>query len=149
MERNQMGAFNLGDSGREIQEWQTARRNADSPLIRLLAHRQQAADADPTWVFPSTTSKSGHVEGLESTWRRVLERAAIRDCRIHDLGRTLGSVQAIQGSSLIIIGESLGHQSLQSTAIYARLTNSPVYDSVERAGNFMLEGAPVGLLPEE
>ena len=86
---------------------------------------------------------------MESTWRRVLERAGIRERRIHDLRRTLGSVQAIQGSSLIIIGKSLGHQSLQSTAIYARLTNSPVHDSVEREANFMFEGAPIRLLPPE
>lgn len=61
----------------------------------------------------------------------------IMDVRMHDLRRTLGSYQAITGSSLPIIGQSLGHKSLQSTQIYARLILDPVRESVERAADVM------------
>lgn len=60
--------------------------------------------------------------------------------RIHDLRRTLGSYQAISGSSLQIIGQSLGHKSLQSTQVYSRLTIEPVRRSVELAAEAMLAG---------
>lgn len=57
----------------------------------------------------------------------------MRDLRIHDLRRTLGSWQAIEGGSLQIIGKSLGHKSQAATAIYARLQMDPVRESLERA----------------
>lgn len=57
----------------------------------------------------------------------------LMDLRIHDIRRTLGSYQAISGSSLQIIGNSLGHKSPQSTLIYARLNLEPVKASVQKA----------------
>ncbi len=65
------------------------------------------------------------------------------DLRIHDLRRTLGSWQAKTGASMAIIGKSLNHKSLQSTAIYARLDLDPVRQSVETATQAMLEAGGV------
>lgn len=65
----------------------------------------------------------------------------ITDLRIHDLRRTLGSWQAKTGASLVIIGKSLNHKTLQSTAIYARLDLDPVRQSVDTATQAMLEAA--------
>ncbi|HGM4823144.1 TPA: tyrosine-type recombinase/integrase [Pseudomonas aeruginosa] len=65
------------------------------------------------------------------------------DLRIHDLRRTLGSWQAKTGASMAIIGKSLNHKSLQSTAIYARLDLDPVRQSVETATQAMLEARGV------
>jgi len=61
----------------------------------------------------------------------------LMDIRLHDLRRTLGSYQAINGTSLHVIGQSLGHKSLKSTQIYARLTLDPVRDSVSKAVDAM------------
>jgi integrase len=58
---------------------------------------------------------------------------------MHDLRRTLGSWQALGGASLQIIGKSLGHKSMQSTEIYARLTTDTVRESVEKATQMMAE----------
>lgn len=60
---------------------------------------------------------------------------AFTDIRIHDIRRTFGSYQAITGASLQVIGKSLGHKSIQSTQIYARLNLDPVRAAVERATN--------------
>jgi integrase len=62
----------------------------------------------------------------------------LMDIRLHDLRRTLGSYQAINGTSLNIIGQSLGHKSIKSTQIYARLTLDPVRASVSKAVETML-----------
>ncbi len=70
-------------------------------------------------------------------------RARMADLRIHDLRRTLGSWQAANGASLSVIGRSLGHRQVQTTAIYARLSLDPIRESVERANTAML--AVVGL----
>lgn len=60
------------------------------------------------------------------------------DLRIHDIRRTLGSYQAITGSSISIIGKTLGHKNLKSTEIYARLHIDPVRESMEKATSAIL-----------
>ena len=52
---------------------------------------------------------------------------------LHDLRRTLGSWQAKTGASLSIIGKSLNHKNVATTAIYARLDLDPVRESVNTA----------------
>ena len=64
--------------------------------------------------------------------------ARINDLRIHDLRRTLGSWQAATGASLPIIGRTLHHQSVSTTAVYARLNLDPVRESMRRATSAML-----------
>jgi integrase len=115
------------------------------PAIRILENRK--ASTESLWVFPGP-GKSGHLIEPKSAWKRILTRAGIKDLRIHDLRRTLGSWQAAQGTSLQIIGKSLGHKSLQATAIYSRLNLEPVRPSVEKATDAMLLAAngPAGLL---
>lgn len=89
------------------------------------------------WVFPSPTNPVIHYNDPKKAWNRILERAGIKNLRIHDIRRTLGSWQSIAGSSLQIIGKSLGHKSSQSTEIYARLSTEPVRDSMEKALGFL------------
>lgn len=64
--------------------------------------------------------------------------AGLMDIRLHDVRRTLGSYQAINGTSLHVIGQSLGHKSLKSTQIYARLTLDPVRESISKAVQSMI-----------
>ena len=70
-----------------------------------------------------------------------MQRAGIKDIRLHDLRRTLGSWQAATGANSYIIGRSLGHKNQQSTAIYARLSIDPIKESVEKAAQAMLKHA--------
>ncbi len=103
--------------------------------VEVLKSRQ---GVDETWVFPSLTSDSGHLEEPKKAWKNLLVRAGLGDLRIHDLRRSLGSWQAKTGASLVIIGKSLNHKSAQSTGIYARLDLDPVRESVNRATSAML-----------
>lgn len=107
--------------------------------IKLLSDIKQNATSE--WVLPSETSSSGHYEEPKRAWRTLLKNAGIENLHLHDLRRTLGSYQAIGGSSLQIIGQSLGHKSLQSTQIYARLINAPVRQSTNMAVAKILEYA--------
>ncbi|MBX9785741.1 MAG: tyrosine-type recombinase/integrase [Alphaproteobacteria bacterium] len=90
------------------------------------------------WVFegPGVT---GHLIEPKAGWKRILDRAGIKDLRLHDLRRTLGSWQAATGANSFMIGRSLGHKSSQSTAVYARLNIDPVRESVEKATQAMLQ----------
>ena len=113
-------------------------------VVRILEKRQ--ANAKSEWVFPGC-GKTGHVTEVKSAWKRIITRAKLADLRVHDLRRTLGSWQAAQGTSLQIIGKSLGHSSLEATKIYARLNLDPVRAAVTQAGDAMLlAGGIAGLL---
>ena len=89
------------------------------------------------WIFPSR-GKTGHIIEPKSTWGKIRDLAGVTDVTIHDLRRTMASFQAAAGTSLSIIGKSLGHASTQSTAIYARLDLQAVRASVDAAAEAML-----------
>jgi len=89
------------------------------------------------YVFPSLASKSGHLTDPKKAWHRILKKAKIDDLRLHDIRRTLGSYQAIAGTSLPVIGKSLGHKTSQATQIYARMNLDPVRQSLENAVGLM------------
>nr|WP_315465891.1 site-specific integrase [uncultured Rhodoferax sp.] len=80
-----------------------------------------------------------------TTYSEMAEEARIslkpldmRDIRVHDLRRTMGSWQADLNTSLAIIGRTLNHQSPQSTKVYARLSLDPVREAMEAATSAML-----------
>lgn len=90
------------------------------------------------WVFEGP-GETGHLMEPKAGWKRILDRAGIKDLRLHDLRRTLGSWQAATGANSYMIGRTLGHKTSQSTAVYARLNIDPVRDSVEKATQAMLQ----------
>lgn len=109
------------------------------PLITRAVEFLQSIERTSEWVFPSSTSASGHLEDPKKAWKRILDRADIKNLRIHDIRRTMGSYQAITGASLPIIGKTLGHKSQTATQIYARLDYDPVRDSMETATEKIFE----------
>jgi integrase len=100
------------------------------PVMEILNRRREGNDSP--FVFPSY-GRSGHIEDIKCAWTRILNRAGIVNLRLHDLRRTLGSWQAATGASLPVIGKSLGHKNVATTAIYARLNLDPVKQSVNAA----------------
>jgi len=124
------------------------------PVVSILRGRAEGRNGSP-YVFPSV-GKSGHLQEPKKAWHALLERAGLLDAdgkntvRIHDLRRTLGSWQAGAGASLSIIGRTLGHKNVATTAIYARLDLDPVRASVETATRAILKAGkakPLALLP--
>ena len=99
---------------------------------KLLSKMKQRRGATP-WVFPSTKSKSGHIEEPKSAWRRLLEATGIAELRLHDLRRTFGSRLAETGASGPLIAAAMGHKSLQSARSYLHLQIDAVREAAERA----------------
>jgi integrase len=99
--------------------------------VKILRDRSERSKGSE-WVFPSKRGTAGHLTDFKRGWKELLKRAgfADKDLRQHDLRRTLGSYQAAGGTSLGIIGKSLGHKSLAATQIYAQLDLDPVRESV-------------------
>jgi integrase len=110
------------------------------PAVDVLTARKLTARPSAVFVFPGH-GRSGHLVEPKAAWARVLKAAELDDLRLHDLRRTLGSWQASSGASLLIIGKSLGHKSLQAAAVYARLNLDPVRASVDAATSAMIAAA--------
>ena len=104
--------------------------------VALLKKRFKHKQSD--WVFPGT-GKTGHLMEPKKAWRRILTQAGIDNLRLHDLRRTFGSWQASTGANLSVIGKSLNHKNVSTTAIYARLDTDPVRKSMEIATKAMFD----------
>lgn len=96
------------------------------------------------WVFPSNTSKSGHMSDIRDSWKAALKTFAselelpeIPDLRIHDLRHTIASWLVGQGVTLPMVGKTLGHTSMQSTARYSHLAIDPIRLVLNRATESM------------
>lgn len=106
-------------------------------VVEILQKRKKVASS--VFVFPSPrNSKTGHFVEPKKAWKSLLSRAGLSEnFRLHDLRRTMGSWQAITGTSTKIIGASLGHKSEQATKHYAHLTIEPVRAAMQKAANAM------------
>lgn len=141
--RRSVGAMRWSDISLRLESWTIQdTKNGETHTVNLPAQaleilHRRAKKKDSEWVFPSDTSKSGHIEEPKSAWKRILKRARIENLRLHDLRRTLGSYQAINGANSYVIGKSLGHKSAASTEVYARLNLDPVKESVSKASDMI------------
>src|SRR5690606_23204850 len=98
-------------------------------IPRQALGRDGVVEVSP-WVFPGV-GKSGHLTEPWAAWERIRAAAELHDVRIHDLRRTVGSWLAGSGAGLPLIGRVLNHQTLQATAVYARLALDPVRNALD------------------
>lgn len=147
--RDNVSSMAWADVDLEGASWRIAKTKNGTPqnvtlspeAVVILKTRKDAADSSP-FVFPGR-GKTGHLVEPKTAWARLLKAAGIEGLRVHDLRRTLGSWQARTGASLLVIGKSLNHKTHQATAIYARLDQDPVRQSVNTATAAMMEAAGV------
>jgi len=105
----------------------------------MCGHDRKAQFGNRSTILASSgKGRTGHMVEPKTGWKRILERAGIEDLWLHDLRRSLGSWQAATGASLSVIGKSLNHKSVTTSAIYARLEIDPVRASMETATRAML-----------
>ncbi|HBT96328.1 MAG TPA: integrase [Desulfobulbaceae bacterium] len=86
------------------------------------------------YVFPSSTSASGHMEGLRKPWKLLYAGAKLQGrWRVHDLRHAFASMMVNSGASLPVIGKVLGHAMPSTTARYAHLEKNPAQQAAEDA----------------
>lgn len=134
----------FGDKGHLVEPKMGWKRIFDRDEMRQLIAMIEAAGG--SFKRDEAECVARAVERARGVAKKLkLDVSAVRmaDLRIHDLRRTLGSWQARTGASLSIIGKSLNHKSVQTTAIYSRLDTDPVRASVERATSAILAAAGI------
>lgn len=111
------------------------------PAVAILLgiRNQQIADGvykDDGFVFPSSTSASGHISRVRRTWTQVLKQAGIKEAmRLHDLRHGFASLLISSGVPIAVVGELLAHASPQTTKRYAHLDKKVTREAVERVAD--------------
>ena len=90
------------------------------------------------YVFPGKR-KGRHLVNIDKSWRRIRKEAGLADVRLHDLRRTVGSWLAKDGVPLLTIGRALDHSQLRTTMRYARLTEDPVREALQKHSEHVME----------
>ncbi|WP_248845127.1 MULTISPECIES: tyrosine-type recombinase/integrase [Burkholderia] len=76
--------------------------------------------AGSEWVFASSSGR--RVSNLQKGFVAACARAGIEDFRIHDLRHTFASWLVMEGVSLYVVKDLLGHSSITVTERYAHLS---------------------------
>jgi integrase len=108
-------------------------RDATGTTLREAQHRaveRRKAEHAAVYVFPGLGT-TGHLVEPKKAWARVCRRAKIKQLRIHDLRRTVGSLLGQAGTSAFVIQAALGHRSLSATARYTKLNLTAVRAALE------------------
>lgn len=106
-------------------------------VVDILKRRRM--NNDSIYVFPNEETTNHHIVEIKRQWKKLLQLTGITDLHPHDLRRTFGSYMAISGANLPNIAKALGHKSLQSTAIYARLNIEAVKESAQKGIERMVQ----------
>lgn len=117
------------------------------PVVEILKSRQGVSKE---WVFPSSTSSTGHLTDIRQSWKAVvaafakeLDMDVVPDLHIHDLRHTTASWLVTQGVSLPMVGKLLGHTTTVTTAKYAHLAIDPVREALTHTTAAMGQAANI------
>lgn len=98
--------------------------------LRCLMTWQRTHELRSPWVFGWRQGQ--RITTFKTSWSSALRRAGIENFRIHDLRHTFASWLVMQGESLYVVKDLLGHASVTQTEIYAHLAPSVAAAAVQR-----------------
>jgi integrase len=104
--------------------------------LALLRRIRAKAEEGIPHVFPGR-KRGEPIQQIRTAWEFVIDRAGLKDVRIHDLRHTYASILASAGVSLPLVGALLGHTQPATTARYAHLYDDPLREATERVGAFV------------
>ena len=86
------------------------------------------------WLFPSSTSKSGHTEGLKKPWQRIINRAGLAGRQItpHTLRHTAITHLVQAGVDLPTVQKISGHNSFQMVVRYSHYNSQHVQEALAK-----------------
>jgi integrase len=93
----------------------------------------EAIPRSDAFVFPADRGKlSGHMTGIQKSWKRVCRICGFEDMRLHDLRHSFASFAITNGESIYMISNALGHASTRMTERYLHLRDEDIVAFAER-----------------
>jgi integrase len=85
------------------------------------------------YVFPADRNgRSGHMTGIQKTWKQVCDLCGLGNMRLHDLRHSFASFAIANGESIFLISNVLGHSTTRMTERYLHLRDEDVRGLAER-----------------
>ena len=100
------------------------------PLKELLSDIEKNQDC--LYVFNKKGAKIGN---FKKSFHTACRNAGLKDLRIHDLRHVFASKMVMNGTSLYITGELLGHRTTQMTKRYSHLVPDTLKKAVDEVWN--------------
>ncbi|MDR3054165.1 MAG: site-specific integrase [Zoogloeaceae bacterium] len=119
----------------EAKHTKTRKRRAvplnDDALRTLtrIKHWQTERKLNTPYVFGY---EKGKITTFKTSWKTALQRSGIENFRIHDLRHTFASWLVMEGVSVYVVKDLLGHASVTQTEIYAHLAPDQGREAVQR-----------------
>lgn len=96
-------------------------KNGHARDVHLSAHALGLIDKLPAPPKVDDLTPLVGVKYPRRLWNKVRTEAGCPDLWLYDLRRTFATVSLAAGNSMSLVGESLGHRTVQTTKVYARL----------------------------
>ncbi len=94
------------------------------------------------FVFPADRqARSGHMTGIQKSWKRIRELCSLEDMRLHDLRHSFASFAIANGESIYLISAVLGHATTRMTERYLHLRDDDVRALAERTSQRIIDGS--------
>jgi integrase len=101
---------------------------------------QSMASTRSEFVFPADRTDLKHMTGIQKTWKRVCEAAALGNMRLHDLRHSFASFAIANGENIVVIAAALGHATTRMTERYLHLRDDDINALAERTGQRIMLG---------
>lgn len=96
----------------------------------LMRKQKDLIESDCEYVFPSEKTGVDVQTGrtvyqpidIKRAWQYAVAKAGVQDFRFHDLRHSAASYLAMNGASLVVLANVLGHKTLQMVQRYAHLS---------------------------
>jgi len=111
------------------------RRIPINPIVRKILLERKIRTGLSEYVFPSETSKTGHISWLRRSFSTACKRAGIQGLRFHDLRHSCATRLVESGIPLHAVAKLLGHSTVKVTERYSH-PESSVRQAVEILANF-------------
>lgn len=107
-------------------------KNRTLPLPEETVQVLDRLDRNGPYVFHTSTGRPWN-NNLQRGFRRIVEKAGVEYCSIHDLRRTFISHLAMEGASAAVVKKLAGHASIRTTQkYYTRIMPDAVKSAADR-----------------
>lgn len=104
-----------------------------SAAIILLIDLQGASD--PYVIQGTQPGQPLSRSYMERAWRRLRDKAGLKDARIHDLRHTVATMAAASGLNAFTVRDLLGHKTLAMANRYVKRVTDPLQEAADGVSN--------------
>jgi len=140
---------NLDSERRRLRVKVKGGRWREQPLTKtitdILLREHEMADDEQEWIFPSKTSRAGHIESMKTAFRRIVVAARLDPVKItpHTLRHSAITYLSESGADIPTIKEFSGHRSLEMVMRYAHARDKQVDAALDRLEKGKTKPEPV------